>query len=129
MKEIFTSESFGDVCPRNWKQICDALNEIVERRGLDPDDPSDNDDICRLWEQYCSGDLDNVPEPDTREEICSGYTPEGERFVLVLDYGGKAVFVSEHGDDEPFNEEYYEDAEDALHLIRPWLTSEGYRID
>lgn len=58
MSNYITMESFGSMCPRNWEEIADALNAIIDERGILHDD-----DACdALWEEFCSGNLEGVPE-------------------------------------------------------------------
>ena len=62
-EEMFTGNSFGWNCPENFQEICDALNSIAEEELGD----EENDDIRReiinsVWERFCSGELEGVPE-------------------------------------------------------------------
>ena len=60
-------DSFGDYLPVNWKQIADSLNEIIDTMEVFDDygqvTTEGRETIDNLWEQYCDGSLDNVPEP------------------------------------------------------------------
>ena len=62
-KYIIDEDSFGSNCPKNWEEIADFLNEIIESRA---DGDYDVDDMNALsdevWEQYCNGELKDAPE-------------------------------------------------------------------
>ena len=53
-----TMDSFGSDCPSNWEEIALALNAIIDEHGIVDDTEACN----QLWEDYCSGDLADVPE-------------------------------------------------------------------
>ena len=57
-----TVESFGGNLPRNWEEIADFLNNLIEEKG-------DNSKLAveELWEDYCSGRIEDAPEPITVE--------------------------------------------------------------
>ena len=55
---MITMDSFGSMLPENWEEIADFLNAIIEERGIE----NDLDDLARLWEDYCSGDIPGAPE-------------------------------------------------------------------
>ncbi len=61
INNYITMDSFGSECPLNWEAIADALNEIIDERGILEDDEACNE----LWEAFCRGKLENVPEPVT----------------------------------------------------------------
>lgn len=52
-----TAESFGSNCPKNWEEIADFLNEIIEEKE---DDSKKN--VEEIWEDYCAGRIENAPE-------------------------------------------------------------------
>lgn len=69
-----TMDSFGDTCPTNWEEIAAHLNNrietyISELTTVDEDGVEDIDEdelrrrVEKLWESYCSGDLDDAPAP------------------------------------------------------------------
>ena len=58
MKEVFTVDSFGSRCPKNWEEIINYLNEKLEEAGEDPED---------IWERYCSDGYPDAPEPIIEE--------------------------------------------------------------
>lgn len=59
LSPIITVDSFGSDCPSNWEEIADALNNLINERGI----YFDSDAIDALWEDFCSGDLEGVPAP------------------------------------------------------------------
>ena len=54
-----TCESFGSDCPTNWEEIASALNSIIDDRNIS----DDRDAVDALWEEFCCGDLADVPAP------------------------------------------------------------------
>lgn len=56
---IINVDSFGSDCPSNWEEIADALNNLINERGI----YFDSDAIDALWEDFCNGDLEGVPAP------------------------------------------------------------------
>lgn len=58
-------ESFGAECPLNWEDIADALNEIIDDRGI----AEDYEAVNALWEDFCAGRLENVPMAVTDIDI------------------------------------------------------------
>jgi len=58
MDNYITIDSFGPMCPINWEEIAEALNEIIDERGI----LGDHNAVNALWEEYCNGDLPGVPE-------------------------------------------------------------------
>ena len=60
---MFTVDSFGWNCPENWEEICDALNSIAEEElGDEEDDDLRREIINSIWERFCAGQLEGVPE-------------------------------------------------------------------
>ncbi len=55
---MITMDSFGSECPENWEEIADFLNALIEERGIE----NDPDELNRLWEDYCNGDIPGAPE-------------------------------------------------------------------
>lgn len=55
---MITMDSFGSDCPANWEEIADFLNAIIMARGIE----DNHDAINELWEEYCNGDVEGVPE-------------------------------------------------------------------
>ena len=69
-----TMDSFGDSCPKNWEEIADFLNAIIERYRAEASYLDEYDDLIvdedalrrdcdRLWEAYCAGDVIDAPKP------------------------------------------------------------------
>lgn len=63
-----TMDSFGADCPANWSEIADHLNGIIDNMEGIVDDfneltPDGREQIDRLWEQYCAGELLDAPKP------------------------------------------------------------------
>lgn len=67
-------DSFGDTCPTNWEEIVAYLNDIIngytdELTTVDSDGVESIDEyalrdrVDKLWEAFCSGDLDGAPAP------------------------------------------------------------------
>ncbi len=52
-----TADSFGPMCPSNWEEIANAMNNIMKMRGIE----YDHDAVCDLWEDYNNGKLSEVP--------------------------------------------------------------------
>ena len=52
-----TADSFGSMCPSNWEAIADAMNNIINARGIE----YDHEAVCELWEDYNNGKLQEVP--------------------------------------------------------------------
>jgi hypothetical protein len=62
-REMFTGDSFGWNCPENFQEICDALNSIAEEELGDEEDEDIRFEIINsIWERFCSGQLEGVPE-------------------------------------------------------------------
>ena len=59
INNYITMDSFGSECPLNWETIADALNEIIDERGI----LEDNEACNALWTEYCRGELKDVPGP------------------------------------------------------------------
>ena len=59
MDYYITADSFGEYCPVNWPEIADALNAIIDERGI----AEDFDASCELWEAYCNGEIAGIPAP------------------------------------------------------------------
>lgn len=57
----FDADSFGSMCPENWEEIADYLNNKLEA-GEDPDE---------IWETYCRGGYQDAPEAimESRREL------------------------------------------------------------
>ena len=63
----YTMDSFGQDCPENWEEIADYLNSIIDER-LTPDEygnitDDDYNIVCKIWEDYCNGDMPEAPKP------------------------------------------------------------------
>jgi hypothetical protein len=60
-------DSFGDYLPVNWKQIANALNEIIITMNIYDEfgrvSMEGREAIDNLWEQFCDGSLEGIPEP------------------------------------------------------------------
>jgi len=72
-KLLIKEDTFGPECPMNWEEIANALNEIIEQRiadaGVDASPArqigmtDDAEEIAQsVWEEYCDGNLPDVPE-------------------------------------------------------------------
>lgn len=57
-----TVDSFGSNLPRNWEEIADFLNNLIEEKGDDSKLA-----VEELWEDYCSGRIEDAPEAITVE--------------------------------------------------------------
>lgn len=64
MKNYIRMDSFGSDLPSNWEEISDALNAIIDERGI----ADDHDAVNDLWESYCNEELENVPEAIMEED-------------------------------------------------------------
>jgi len=53
-----TVDSFGSNLPRNWEEIADFLNNLIEEKGDDSKLAAEE-----LWEDYCAGNIKGAPEP------------------------------------------------------------------
>lgn len=92
-----TMESFGSMCPSNWREIAAYLNEYIadQLAELDDDTPDYEIDALmdRIWEDYCGGNLTGCPadvlEPTMRSiSIDNGHsttTPEEALKVFDLE--------------------------------------------
>lgn len=67
-----TMDSFGQECPKNWEEIADYLNNIIDgTEGITDDDGELTQDgkekIDEIWENYWSayhsGELKDAPVP------------------------------------------------------------------
>lgn len=63
-----TMDSFGSECPKNWEEIADFLNEIIDNMDGIIDECGEltrdgREQIDALWERYCSGEIENAPAP------------------------------------------------------------------
>ena len=65
-------DSFGAMCPANWEEIADCLNDIIDgyideltatdALGFETLDEAELRERCdRLWEDYCGGRLPDAP--------------------------------------------------------------------
>lgn len=57
-----TVESFGSNLPRNWEEIADFLNNLIEEKADDSKEA-----VEEIWENYCAGNIKGAPEPITVE--------------------------------------------------------------
>lgn len=57
-----TVDSFGSNLPKNWEEIANFLNNLIEEKGDDSKLA-----VEELWEDYCSGRIEDAPEPITVE--------------------------------------------------------------
>ena len=67
-----TMDSFGTDCPKNWEEIADYLNNVIDetldRMGPDAFDMGGNltadarDALDAIWENWCNGILEGAPE-------------------------------------------------------------------
>ena len=51
----FDVDSFGSMCPENWEEIIDYLNDKLTG-------DEDKDDMENIWETYCNGGYPDAPE-------------------------------------------------------------------
>ncbi len=63
-----TMDSFGSECPRNWEEISNYLNDIIDNMERITDEFGEltmegREQINALWERYCSGDIADAPKP------------------------------------------------------------------
>lgn len=73
------------------------------------------------------GYIKKLIREDMTMTICSGYTPDGISFRLILE-DHHLYIVTKDGKD-PFNDEWYEADDDyALRSAKDSLISDGYRI-
>ena len=123
---MIDENSFGSMLPRNWEEIANSLNvEIMDRIATTPDcSPEEAYDIAAaVWEDYCNGDLLDVPAAEEEEETMK----KGWNIELVLD--------GEIRDYSEFNQLYhfetgndaYADSQDAFdHAVSEgWITYEN----
>ena len=62
-KYRITEDSFGSVCPKNWEEVADYLNDKIARRFDELErDNADSDEYRyeadAIWENYCNGEYD-----------------------------------------------------------------------
>lgn len=50
MGNYITTESFWSYIPKNWREIDNELNEIIDERGI----ADDLDAVNELWDEYWS---------------------------------------------------------------------------
>ena len=61
--KYFDAEGFGSICPENWEEICDYLNDKLESEvEEDTDEISEQEIIEEIWEKYCNGYYTDAPE-------------------------------------------------------------------
>lgn len=63
-KYQITEDSFGAICPENWKNIATLLNEKITNKFavLDKNGADDEEYRCeadKIWENYCNGNYDS----------------------------------------------------------------------
>jgi len=63
-----TEDSFGQTCPKNWEEIADFLNGIIDSRDGIVDEYGElthegREWIDNLWKGYCAGEIENAPKP------------------------------------------------------------------
>lgn len=70
MDTYFNMESFGAMCPENWKEIAEYLNDKLESTAGDLlHDESCNvkmllkEEAESIWDKYCSGGFLDAPKP------------------------------------------------------------------
>lgn len=62
-QKMFNENSFGSNCPVNWEEIADFLNDLYEERTHGITDTDQMNCISdQIWEDYCCGNIANVPE-------------------------------------------------------------------
>lgn len=64
----YTMDSFGSECPKNWEEIADFLNGIIDNMDGIVDEFGEltqdgRDELDRLWIRYCSGNIPGAPAP------------------------------------------------------------------
>lgn len=63
MNTIITEDSFGSMLPRNWQEIANYLNGILEEIWNQSDDRDDFKEVVEeVWERYCNGMLPDAPK-------------------------------------------------------------------
>lgn len=53
-----TENSFGSDLPENWEAVAALLNEKIDALEEDEFGNVNYDEVCAIWENYCSGDYD-----------------------------------------------------------------------
>jgi hypothetical protein len=86
----FTAESFGEIIPTNWEEICDVLNSFAEAAIREEDDEDIQREILNvIWEKYSSGKLAGiVPEEQYEKETVldeNGDPVNYEAAVILMD--------------------------------------------
>lgn len=57
MTYYVTADSFGEELPRNWEEIAEYLNNLIDERGI-----SENNAECNeLWDEYWKGNISGAP--------------------------------------------------------------------
>lgn len=102
---MITMDSFGSMLPANWEEIAEFLNNLIEERGIE----NDKDELDKLWEDYCNGDIPGAPEAEEQRTL-TDY--EIRETAYALNGGGWT-----QDDKEQFIEENAkQDAENVLSL-------------
>jgi hypothetical protein len=75
MDNYFTAETFGEYLPKNWEEIVDALNRLVDEH-IEKDEnankpwdvyPEAREWYDDLWDKFLHGELPDVPKPIMEE--------------------------------------------------------------
>ena len=86
---MIDENSFGAMLPRNWEEIANSLNvEIMDRIATTPDcSPEEAYGIAAaVWEDYCNGDLLDVPAAEEEESTMpASLSLDNGRHYITID--------------------------------------------
>lgn len=134
--EYITMESFGQDCPRNWEEIADYLNDIIDGMSVTDEDgeltTEGREKIANLWERYCAGELEGAPVPsaepweDTRWVVIDDCTStQSAEFTDILDVATQEEAITEAKRLWNTLSKYDQDRRDAYYVCKAIVDGDG----